>query len=339
MDPRAPLLGSPARCAASPDSPGSGASGPRAPRSGFAISTAVFSYKTLLLFYRTIQTVHKFLLRITESAQRMFGGVCAEALNIEEKSALTVRVYDAYPDYFSVGAKLYAWEEPWFGARLPAPPARVLVGACGTGREAIALADLGYRVDALEPAPDFVKESRRRLGERGYVYQLSYEQLSSIVIDGKNFPDGDLRAEHYDAVVLGSGSLTHVLDPGEQQRLLRSMCLLCPRGPILASFFCDAEQGTAASAGRATRVGRRIGRVIARIRGISAACSDRLSYRSHSGFAYTFTQTEIERLASAVGRNVAWEQQARMHPFHYVTLLLRPDSTTRALRADSIDGQ
>jgi len=36
---------------------------------------------------------------------------------------------------------------------------------------------------------------------------------------------------------------------------------------------------------------------------------------------------------------VAWEQQARMHPFHYVTLLLSRDSTSQALRADSIDGQ
>lgn len=324
MDSDASLLERTARCARNAEGVGSPTAGVRevtVPSSRFAVSTAVLLYYMLLVLHRTIQAAHKFLLRLTESAQRMFGGVCAESLNIKEKSALTVRIYDAYPDYFSVGDKLYEWEEPWFGARLPAPPARVLVGACGTGREAVALANLGYQVDALEPARHFVEESRRRLGEHGHVYQLSYEQLSSIVLDGKNLSDGDFRPVHYDAVVLGSGSLTHVLDPDEQERLLRSMCSLCPDGPILASFFCDAEQGTAAPAGLATRIGRRIGRLIARTRGMSPAYSDRLSYRSHSGFAYTFTPSEIERLARAVRRDVAWQQEPKMYRFHYATLL------------------
>lgn len=293
-------------------------------RSGFVLSTFFFFYRILSLLHRAIQQTNKLLLRLTDTGQRMFGGVCAEALSVEEKGALTVRIYDSYSDYFSVGDKLYAWEEPWFERRLPAAPARVLVGACGTGREAVALAERGYRVDALEPAPDFVEESRRRLGARGRIYKLSYEQLSSIMLDGNNSPESDLRGLHYDAVVLGSGSLTHVLDPREQARLLRSMCVLCPRGPILASFFSSAEQGAVAPVGRARRLGRWIGRVIARARGMSPGYSERMSYRAHSGFAYTFMPSEIEHLAQAVGRTATWEDGRQMEPFHYATFLPPP---------------
>ena len=53
---------------------------------------------------------------------------------------------------------------------------------------------------------------------------------------------------------------------------------------------------------------------------MSATPSQRLSYRPHSGFAYTYTPSEIERMARGVGREVAWEH-GDMQPFHYATLL------------------
>ena len=63
-----------------------------------------------------------------------------------------------------------------------------------------------------------------------------------------------------------------------------------------------------------------MGRFIRRLRGLSAVPSERLSYRAHSGFAYTYTQGDVERLAHDVGRGIAWEQ-GDMQPFHYVTFL------------------
>ena len=266
------------------------------------------------------QAVYKFVQGILDSAQRLFGGICSEALTLEEKSWLTVRIYDLHRGYFDVGNDLHTWEEPWFRRRLPELPARVLIGACGTGREAVALAARGYRVDALEPAPDFVDESRRRLGDQAHVYKLSYEQLSDAVLDGRvpveGIPNGP-----YDAVILGSGSLTHVLDADEQARLLASVSRLCPQGPILASFFCDTEEASV-PAGRALRLGRSIGRALARARRMPPSHSDRLSYRAHSGFAYTFTPSEIERLARAIGRPLAWENDdQKLGRFHYATFL------------------
>jgi hypothetical protein len=294
---------------------------PQAPRFRFVLACAVVGCKIQALLFRAVQGTHAFGLRVAASGQRLFGAMCAEALTLEEKGLLTVRIYDYLPVYRTIGDALHSWEEPWFASRLPMPPARVLVGACGTGREAVALAGRGFRVHAFEPAPEFVAESRRRLGPRAEVVRLSYEELNAIVLDGASLPASELRDARYDAIILGSGSLTHVLDPREQERLLRSLSILCPQGPILASFFCDEESaGDAVSIGRAARVGRRIGRTIAKWRGLRAGSSTRLSYRAHSGFAYTFTPREIELLAQKIGRELAWEQ-GKMQPFHYATFL------------------
>jgi len=332
MDPSTPLLGRSAQQADGPETRearqrgkhvqhhGEGGS-PGAERWRPIVPAFVGVYKVLALVHRANQATHEFVQQITHSAQRVFGGICSEGLTLEEKTRLTIRIYDSYPDYFSVGNELYAWEEPWFARRLPAPPASVLVGACGTGREALALAVRGYRVDALEPAPEFVDESRRRLAARGHVYKLAYEELSAVVLDGKDSLEATPRGTRYDAVILGSGSMTHVLDPRQQERLLRSMCRLCPQGPILASFFCEPEEAPVC-AGRATRLGRSMGRALARFRSMPPAHSDRLSYRAHSGFAYTFTPREIEQLASAIGRPLAWENDDnKLRPFHYATFL------------------
>jgi len=292
---------------------------PPASRPGFVLAALIALYGTESLFFRALETCHRFGRRLHNSAQRMFSGLAAQALTTAEKSQLTVRIYDAWPDYLQVGDTLYAWEEPWFRSRLPPAPARVLVGATGTGREAVALATRGYRVDAIEPAPAFVAESRRRLGDRGRVYRASYEQLSTLVLD-ESARDHPLRRARYDAVILGSGSLTHVLEPHDQARILRAAALLCPNGPILASFFCDPDDAPPPPVGRALRLGRYVGRLVARARGLTGGPTDRLSYRAHSGFAYTYTPREVEQLGEAIGRDVAWER-GQMQPFHYVTFL------------------
>jgi len=264
-------------------------------------------------------------MRWWESAQRVLGAVCTEALSREEKSQLTVRIYDFFPGYYrTITDQLHPWEGPWFERRLPVPPASVLVGASGVGREAVVLAQRGYRIDALEPAPDFVAISQRALGDGTPVYPLSYEDLNTLLLDppapGQEPAQHELQNVRYDAILLGSGSLTHVLDPLQQQRLMQACTRLCPTGPILASFFCDDDAGSKTRVGAATRMGRRIGRALAALRGKPLEGTDRLSYRPHSGFAYTFTPQQVEALASCVGRTVTWEP-GTSGGFRCVTLL------------------
>jgi SAM-dependent methyltransferase len=260
---------------------------------------------------------HPLVMRVVDSAQRVSGAIWTTALDVNEKTWLTVRIYDDCSAFRASGNELFEIETNLFANRLPRPPARILVGACGTGREAIALAARGYDVEAFDPADDCVTDSDSRLAGRGRVRQLSYEQLSAIVLDGATVdPLGDTR---FDAVVLGCGSLSHVLDPCEQQRLMRALQTLCPLGPIIGSFLWVTEP-TERPIGMAARLGTRIGRAIARMRGLPPGDLGCLSYRARRGFAYTFTQREFEELALNVQRRVAWEQYAA-RPSLYATLL------------------
>jgi SAM-dependent methyltransferase len=281
---------------------------PRARRS-VALVIALGWCRGESLLYHGVQRSHRFIMKSFQSAHRLAGAAFSECLRSDEKSLLTVKIYDFYPGYMDVGDNLHAIEETWFATRLPPAPCEVLVGACGTGREAIALAARGYHVEAFEPAPAFVAESRRRLAGRARVTQLSYEQLSAALLDGSPPANGPL-SQRYDAIILGGGSLTHVLEPREQKRLLTALTILCPRGPILASFFCsEGQERQTASDGRATRIGRLIGRAIARLRGVAPMSVTQLSYKPHSGFAYSFTECEIEALGASAGRRTAWERQ------------------------------
>jgi len=300
----------------------SSAARPRAPRArrSAALVVALGWCRAESLLYHGVQRFHRFLLKSFQSAHRLAGAAFSEFLRSDEKSLLTVKIYDFYPGYMDVGDNLYATEETWFAKHLPPAPCDVLVGACGTGREAIALAARGYHVEAFEPAPAFVAESRRRLAGRARVTQLSYEHLSAALLDGSPPANGPL-SQRYDAVILGGGSLTHVLEPHEQKRLLTALAILCPRGPILASFLCsEGQPGHMASEGRATRTGRLIGRAIARLRGIAPTSVTQLSYKPHSGFAYSFTEREIEALGASAGRRTAWEREDGHLP-HYATFL------------------
>src|SRR5687767_3738824 len=77
---------------------------------------------------------------LLDSLRRLSDAVLNEALNRNEKSQLTQRIYDASPIYPALVNELFPFEQALFTRDLPDPPARVLVGGCGAGREVIALA-------------------------------------------------------------------------------------------------------------------------------------------------------------------------------------------------------
>ena len=60
------------------------------------------------------------------------------------------------PDASSFRAYLFPWEEEAIQRFFPKPPAHVLVGGAGGGREALALVERGYRVTAFEPSAGLV---------------------------------------------------------------------------------------------------------------------------------------------------------------------------------------
>ena len=261
--------------------------------------------------------------RARAALHRAAGAFLAAALTSEERSRLTIHLYNAHRPYRELGDNtLEPWERSWFARRLPPPPARVLIGACGDGREAKPLLEEGFEVDAFEPAAALAGVAARRLAGRGRVASFRYEDLSRAVLDGAATADGFAK-ERYEAVILGAGSLTHMIDAGERRRLVRALDRLCPRGPILASFWrADQPAPSWRPPGRLARGSHAIGRAVARARGIREPGGIALTFGRHYGFAYAFDPPELGELASLVGRSVIWEDHGTRSP--HVTFPARP---------------
>jgi hypothetical protein len=231
----------------------------------------------------------------------------SEALTEDEKSGLTIRLYGSSTTWLR--SDLFAWERSWYERRLPARPARVLVGACGAGREPLALLDAGYSVDGFEPAPALVAVCRERLAGRARVFAFRYQDLSACVLDHRRDSGYEVASERYDAVLIGWGSLSHLGSAAERERLLRALDRLCPSGPILASFWRADEPSPFATIpyGRAARLGRVLGKTVRQARRLPQGETSHELFAPNVGFGYGLTLKEVEGWATLLCRGIAWD--------------------------------
>ena len=184
------------------------------------------------------------LTRRVENAVTVWtGSLLNGLLRDAEKEALSVDLYDASfrPDNDHDG--LYEWEQRWFERRLPAPPASILIGAAGAGREASALRELGYQVHAFEPSASAFRRCQTKVGSE-LVDQASYGDLIATVLRGERTPLRLASETRFDAVLLGWGSFGHVLQRADRLELLRACDQIAPRGPILLSIFEPAAEAS-----------------------------------------------------------------------------------------------
>lgn len=261
------------------------------------------------------------LRRAVAAADGFVAGVLDAALAPDEKSEIGVRLYDDSAQYRGERG-LFDWEQAWFARHLPRAGAgalapRVLVGGCGAGRELGPLLEAGYTVHAFDPAPSLVAlAAQRHPAARTRVATFeSWARDPSVDSDGDvdggsagpvHLGDADEAASrgepHYDAILFGWGSLSHVLDPGERLRVLQRAASACPHGPILVSYWAR----TFDTDSRARRVGAGVGRVVARARGVDGAASGD-PWQPSTGFVHPFTEAELCELGAAIGRRFVRE--------------------------------
>lgn len=221
-------------------------------------------------------------------AREALWGFLGGALSADEKSRLGVALYDAGDEYRS--EPRFAWEDAWLDRRLPRAPARVLVGAAGAGREARALLDRGLDVVALEPSAALAALCRERTKAR--VIEARYEDIL-------------LAGERFEAVLLGLGSLSHVLDPGARRRLMAALAEACPAGPILVSALA-APARARREPGRGARLGRAIARPIRAARRLPDVEAGEVVF-GELGFARLFDREELAALAGSIGRDAIFD--------------------------------
>lgn len=193
-------------------------------------------YRVLRGWALQSRKVQYLLRRIEDTVGVWTGALLNRALRDAEKEALSVDLYDVSFRPENDHAGLYEWEARWFERRLPSPPASILIGAAGSGREAAALRALGYEVRAFEPSASAFRLCQHTLGSE-LVDQASYQDLIAAVLHGTNTRLRVDRDTRFDAVLLGWGSFGHVLRRQDRLTLLRACDQLTPDGPILLSIF------------------------------------------------------------------------------------------------------
>lgn len=184
---------------------------------------------------------------LIDRAYRWFIGARARAVLSRASPAF----YDAYNEVCYGGQRVYQasgdgvrtgffpWEAQVVSRHFPPPPARILVGAAGGGREAFALADRGYHVVAFEPAAALARSMARTTAPRGSIQVLMgrYEQLPYLVPVPSESPAIDVATlGPFDAVMLGWASFSH-LRSDEQCVATLGHAARLTTGPVFVSYF------------------------------------------------------------------------------------------------------
>jgi SAM-dependent methyltransferase len=228
--------------------------------------------------------------------------------------AISARAYARNPTYLSAAhnQRLFTWEEKALAAHFPPPPARVLVPACGGGRELSCLALRGYEVAGFDPAPRLVAHARTIVDR----HRLLGCEVASYreAVDGLPFLE---RLAPFAAVVLGWASLSHIGEPEVRRAVLPALRRLCPSGPVLASWASGGsdQQGWLRPVpdGPRVRALRRLLSLLGSTRQTGAEF-----YSPHGGLCHVFCRDEIHELAAtAAYRVLAYEE---IHDYPHAVL-------------------
>lgn len=254
-------------------------------------------------------------MRLRRASWTVLEELLIETLTTQQKAMVTQIAYDVFWPQRYDQPELFEWETEWLRRRLVSPPARVLVGGAGSGREVRFLLEQGYEVDAFEPTPRLWRNLDRVAGDSCRVWRASYAEWVAF---RRTAAAGHDRV--YDAMLLGWGSLSHVLDAQERFDVLRAACEAVPHGPVLASFFLRPVSHAAVHhPGRARSIGRRLARLVGSRRGaVEEPSAER--FLLHAGFAHAYSEQEIEQVIARIpGRTLVWE--ARHNGYPHVTVL------------------
>lgn len=248
---------------------------------------------------------------LSARAGNFLSGLALGLLDDAALVRLTISSYDRRGTYNA--QQIREWEVEWFEADLPPAPARLLVGAAGSGREVAHLEAQGYDVLAFEPAHRYVCNANLTGGLGRPMLEGSYDDL----LDQASPLYQQLSSSSpFDAILLGWGSITHV--PGQDRRIamFRELRALCPSGPLLASF-CLAQGRTQPGLSRARNAGLRVARVLGG-RGDDPSM-DGIS-GSH-GYAHWFTDEELQGLATESGYGLKEAVLVTAFPYPHATFL------------------
>lgn len=225
---------------------------------------------------------------------------------------VTAAIYSSQTSFAPGGgqftAGLFAWERvalehPCFPRR-----GKLLVGGAGGGREVVALASSGFAVVGFEPSERLVRLGRAATSglDRCELLAGSYEALVAEVRGARGGLARVVEAAPFDGVILGWGSLSHILDPGERAALLQAVRTLAPAAPVFLTYMRHAAVESTRAA--ATLAG-------------PAAEEGPVGFAAHTGYYRTLSEPQVAALANGAGYEVVLSQAA---PYPHALLVPRP---------------
>lgn len=243
---------------------------------------------------RLVSAYDRNLRRLLAALESVHTGLLLGLLRRDALDRMTQQSYRQralYLDDTYNASGLFDWERQAIAQHFHAG-SRLLLAGCGGGRELLALAQEGFRVDAFDPNPDYVALAARTLREQGW--------------PGRALPapPGALPAELegvYDGAILGWGMYTHLIGRDARVALLRAFHdRLVGDAPLLLSFWTRGDDS-------------RRNRLQHAVAGIAATCSfnprrpesgDDLSQQA---FVHWFDPAEISgELQDAGFRLASW---------------------------------
>jgi 2-polyprenyl-3-methyl-5-hydroxy-6-metoxy-1,4-benzoquinol methylase len=229
--------------------------------------------------------LERFLLFIANGLAACIQGCALGLLTNEQLDRMTAKRYagsfQSYAESSYLNSGLFLWERAAIGHYFP-PSGRVLVAAAGAGREMIALAKSGYRVDGFDCCPPLIECGRKELTEQGIAARLEYAPPSTA-------PERD---REYDAILVGFSGYMYI--PGRENRIafLKNLCGFLSRGAPLMISFMEGFPGH-----RRTWTAR-IGTAIRKLRG-AAPVEEGDTFKG--GFQHHFVYEQIQSEMNEAG--------------------------------------
>jgi hypothetical protein len=232
-----------------------------------------------------------------------------------KRDDVTAAVYDREPTYSPGGARfkagLFEWERRAITSGVFPATGRIVIGGAGGGREVLALAELGYCVAAFEPAEALVTSAKPAIeaSDRCQLIVGTYSDLVRVA-RGEPSPLTGMLRPPIDGVVLGWGSVSHVLDHAGRLDLLQAVRTLAPVAPVLMSYVGRASEDVGRTRALLRRFMARLG---SRYRAVAGD-----GFLPWGGFYYAMTPDELSALAHVAGYSVV---QAASQPYPHALLV------------------
>jgi SAM-dependent methyltransferase len=227
--------------------------------------------------------------RTLDRAGRATMSVAAGVLRVEDLQGAIARTWDNFGRSDTlILSGLMPWERALY-ERFLEPDDHILIVGCGTGRDVIALLELGYRVEGLDLSADAVALGRRALERQGLSAELHVGAVESVPLPGR-----------FDAFVFSWFCYGYIPQAATRIEVLRTLKAHAKPGGRVFVFYNPAERppralpiGLARFVARLTRSDWRPerGDVVGAVAGTRRAVH----------FEHQFWEGEIEAEARAAG--------------------------------------